>query len=154
MENAESLYDKKKSAVLMNLVTQVHIARLQYDNSYQAMQRNESLLAVDKKLNDISTLKMEAEVESRLEHVIYSTGYILSLLRKYQALSQVYNAEGKLRSTLGQEIVAGDISKVPLKELSKQVGAALQDWVPKELPAESVKTSITAPIEMLQYGRK
>jgi len=139
MNNADGLYDQKKTAVLMNLVTQVHIARLQYDNNYQAMQRNESLLQVDKKLNDISTLKMEAEVESRLEHVTYSTGYILSLLRKYQALAQLYNSEGKLRSTLGQEIVAGDISKVPLKELSKQVGIALKDWVPKELPQEAAK---------------
>lgn len=153
MNNAEDLYEQKKSAVLMNLVTQVHIARLQYDNNYQAMQRNESLLVVDKKLNDISTLKMEAEVESRLEHVTYSTGYILSLLRKYQALSQLYNAEGKLRSTLGQEIVAGDISKVPLKELSKQVGAALKDWVPKELPVEPAKVSSQTPIEAPKLAR-
>jgi hypothetical protein len=154
MENAENLYDQKKSAVLMNLVTQVHIARLQYDNNYHAMQRNESLLAVDKKLNDISTLKVEAEVESRLEHVVYSTGYILSLLRKYQALSQLYNAEGKLRSSLGQEIVAGDISKVPLKELSKQVGIALKDWVPKVLPIESAKSNMTVPIATLDEGKK
>ncbi len=147
MKNAEGLYDQKKSAVLMNLITQVHIARLQYDNNYQAMQRNDSVLEVDKKLNDISTLRLEAEVESRLEHVTYSTGYILSLLRKYQALSQLYNAEGKLRSTLGQEIVSGDISQVPLKELSDQVGAALKDWVPKSvaLPIAGTEAHTTQP---------
>jgi outer membrane protein TolC len=132
-KNASKLYEKKKISVVMGLITQVHIARMLYDNSYQALKRDESILDVDKRLNEISQQKVDAHVESKLEHVTYRTAYILSLLRKFQALSQLYAAEGKLRSTLGQEIIAGDVSNVPLNELSLQVGAAMIDWLPNEV---------------------
>ena len=109
-----------------------HISRLIYDNAYQSLERNESVFEVDKRLNDISQLKVNAALESKLDNVTYRTAYILSLLRKYQALSQLYAAEGKLRSTLGQEVIAGDISKIPLNDLKGQVNTALKDWLPSE----------------------
>lgn len=131
-KNADKLFDEKKSSVLMGLITQVHISRLIYDNAYQSLERNESVFQVDKRLNDISQLKVNAALESKLDNVTYRTAYILSLLRKYQALSQLYAAEGKLRSTLGQEVIAGDISKIPLNDLKGQVNMALKDWLPSE----------------------
>jgi len=131
-KNADKLFDEKKSSVLMGLITQVHISRLIYDNAYQSLERNESVFEVDKRLNDISQLKVNAALESKLDNVTYRTAYILSLLRKYQALSQLYAAEGKLRSTLGQEVIAGDISKIPLNDLKGQVNTALKDWLPSE----------------------
>jgi hypothetical protein len=70
-------------------------------------------------------------MESKLEHVTYSTSYILSLLRKYQALSQLYTAEGRLRSTLGQEIIVGDLSKIPLEKLEEEVNVGLASWIPE-----------------------
>ena len=131
-KNADKLFDEKKSSVLMGLITQVHLSRLIYDNAYQSLERNESVFQVDKRLNDISQLKVNAALESKLDNVTYRTAYILSLLRKYQALSQLYAAEGKLRSTLGQEVIAGDISKIPLNDLKGQVNMALKDWLPSE----------------------
>ena len=129
-KNANEVHDKRRAAVLMGLITQVHIASLQYENAYQAYQRSESILNIDARLNHISQTKVNEMMESKLEHVTYSTSYILSLLRKYQALSQLYTAEGRLRSTLGQEIVVGDLSQVPLEKLKDEVNLALKSWIP------------------------
>lgn len=132
-KSANQLYEEKKVAVLMGLITQVHVSRQLYDNSYQALQRSQEILDVDRRLSEISQLKVDNKIESGLEHVTYRTAFILSMLRKYQALSQLYLAEGKLRSTLGQEIVTGDVSKVTLPQLTQEVSITLKNWGTEDL---------------------
>ena len=57
---------------------------------------------------------------SKLEVVSNNTTATLSLLRRYQAMSQVQSAENRFLATLGAE-VAGDVDKMTVAQLTAQV---------------------------------
>lgn len=128
-EQSEKLFDQKRQALLMALVTQVHVSRLQYENAYLNYQRSHNLLDVDERVQRISLNRVRMRTQGMLDHVVNNTFYIVSLLRRYDALSQVYAAEGKLRSTLGQEIGPDNFDRMSVEDLARVVGDSMKTWL-------------------------
>lgn len=120
------LADQRRIATQMSVLTQVHLARLQYQTAYKAYQRADQIWQADAKIADHIRNRETAETQSQLEQVANSTTAILSLLRRYQSLAQLQGAAGKVMATIGMEPAIGSVSEKSLPELTAEVGAALR----------------------------
>lgn len=76
----------------------------------------------------------KAEKQTKLERVSQQTASILSVLRRYQALSNAQAAASRLQATLGLEPLIEGSDRMPLKDLSAAVAQSLQSWEAGKLP--------------------
>lgn len=119
----------------MAVLAQMHVARLQYAFAVQQFNRADAMWLVDDRINGHTANREKAEAQGRLESVANNTAAILSLLRRYQALSQVHAASGKLQATLGMEPQLGSVRELSLSELTEAVRRSLKEWEDGQLPA-------------------
>ncbi|GIZ51124.1 TolC family protein [Noviherbaspirillum aridicola] len=129
-----SLADQRRMTAQMAVLTQVHVARLQYANAIEQYQRAEAVAGVDAKLDDIMAKRARLEVQSKLESVANNTTAILSLQRRYQSLVQAHTAASRLQATLGMEPEFDSMDDMSLSQLTSIVARALKSWNQAELP--------------------
>ncbi|UIN22626.1 TolC family protein [Herbaspirillum frisingense] len=127
-EAGVKLADQRRIATQMTVLTQVHLSRLQYQTAYHQFQRADQIWQADSKIADHMKNRQMAETQSKLEQVSNSTVAILSLLRRYQSLSQLQNVSGRLQATMGLEPEIGSVSELSLETLTRQVNASMQGW--------------------------
>jgi outer membrane protein TolC len=135
------LADQRRVAAQMAVLTQVHLARLSYTIAYRQYLRADAIWQADAKISEHIRNKESAETQSKLEQVANSTTAILSLLRRYQSLSQLQGAGSKLQATIGLEPAIGSAADMPLDELTKKVGEALRNWNKEALPPSSTSST-------------
>lgn len=139
----ESLAEQRRIAVQMAVLTQVHLARQQLDNAFRQFERSESIWKVDEKLQEHVGNRSKVELQSKLESISSSTSAIISLLRRYQALSQVYASAGKLQATLGLEPAIGSVHEIPLEALTKTIEQSVGKWEVTEPQPDEKSGSVT-----------
>ena len=133
-EAGVAVADQRRVATQMALLAQMHIARLQYSYALQQFNRADAIWAVDDKIDMHTANREKAQAQSRLEAVANKTAAILSMLRRYQALSQVHAAAGKLQATLGMEPEIGSVREASLNDLTESVKKSIKDWEEGNLP--------------------
>jgi len=134
------LADQRRVAAQMAVLTQVHLSRLAYTIAYRQFLRADAIWQADAKISAHIRNRESVETQSKLEQVANSTTAILSLLRRYQSLSQLQGAGSKLQATIGLEPAIASTTDMPLDELTKKVSEALRDW-----NKEVVKPAASAP---------
>jgi outer membrane protein TolC len=123
-----SLADQRRVATQMAVLAQVHIARLQYASALQQYDRADAIWQVDDRLNAQNANRGQAQTTSKLDTVASNTSAILSLLRRYQAMSVANAAASKLQATLGMEPEIGNLQEQSLAQLQNSVSLSLQQW--------------------------
>lgn len=129
-----ALADQKRMATQMAVLTQLHIARLHYANAAHQFERADAIARVDSRITSHIANQEQAEKQSRLDRVSQQTAYILSQLRRYQALSNAQSAASRLQATLGLEPAVKGTDTMPLKDLTAAVAGALKTWDEGKLP--------------------
>ena len=129
-----SMADQRQVATQMAVISQVHIARLNYANAAKQFQRADKIARVDSRMAEVVTARAKAESQSRQESVAQQTASILSALRRYQALSNAQAAASRLQATLGLEPVVQAAEGKPLAEVVQAVQQSLKTWEAGELP--------------------
>ncbi|MFO7748225.1 MAG: TolC family protein [Orrella sp.] len=124
----QALSVQRRMAMQMNVLGQVHLARLQYENALRVLDRSKSLVSVDRKIENYTIDGKASGTHSDAEVVAARTVSIISTMRRYQAVAQLYAANGRLQASLGFEPNLGDVQNTPLSELTAQVGQAMQSW--------------------------
>ncbi len=127
-EAGETLAERQRLATLMGVLTQVHLSRLQFANAYQQFQRADSLWKVDRSIAEHVANREQAQTQTRLDRIANQTSFILSELRRYQALAQVNAAASKLQATMGLEPIIDVHAGMSVAELARMVGASLRQW--------------------------
>lgn len=127
-EAGVALADQKRMATQMAVLSQLHIARLQFANAVHQYQRADTIAQVDQRLAQHVDNQVLAEKQTRLDGVSQQTASILSTLRRYQALSNMQAAGSRLQATLGLEPAIEGSDSQSLPELTSAVGQALQRW--------------------------
>jgi outer membrane protein TolC len=125
-EAGVKLADQRRVTAQMTVLTQVHLARLQYQTANKAYQRADQIWQADAKIAEHMRNRETAETQSQLEQVANSTTAILSLLRRYQSLAQLQAAAAKLQATIGSEPLLGSVSEMSLPQLTAAVGKAMR----------------------------
>ena len=150
-EAGVKLADQRRIAAQMTVLTQVHLSRLQYQTAYRQYVRADQVWQADAKIAAHGKNRETAETQSKLEQVANSTTAILSLLRRYQSLSQVQSAGGKLQATMGLEPAIGSVTGLSLDALTREVGTSMQQWK-HEVARPSAAADTTASQQQLPPG--
>ena len=129
-----SMADQRQVATQMAVISQVHIARLNYANAAKQYMRADKIARVDNRMAEVVASRAKAESQSRQESVAQQTASILSALRRYQALSNAQAAASRLQATLGLEPVLQAAEGKPLPEVVQAVQQSLKTWEAGELP--------------------
>lgn len=129
------LADRRRVASLMAVISQVHISRQQYANARSLYNRADQLTDVEQRILVQMANREEAQVQSKLETVSTRTSLIISLLRRYQALAQVYAAQSRLQATMGVDPGITRVDSMTLPELTDAIDASFAQW----------RASLTAP---------
>lgn len=79
-----------------------------------------------------------AQLASAPERVDWTA--ILSLLRRYQAMSQLQGAEARLQATLGVEQSIPSVSEISLNDLTRDIGRGRDVWISLKVPAQAPST--------------
>ena len=146
-EAGVALSDQRRVAAQLAVITQVHLARLQLVNARNQYEHADAIYATDRKISEVTRNRQNALSQSQLDLVSNNTAAILSLLRKYQALSQVQVSENRLTAALGLEPEIGSTDELALNDLALQLQSYKAPWVTMlektdcrvELPAKVVK---------------
>jgi outer membrane protein TolC len=123
-----ALADQRRMAIRMAVITQVHLARMQLLNASSQYSRAQLIYETDRKIADQANNRESARVISSLDRVSFETAAILSLLRRYQALSQVQTAENRLMASIGLEPTIGSTGLLSLEELIQQIQGNSNPW--------------------------
>lgn len=134
-EAGVKLADQKRMSMQMAVLSQLHVARLQYANALRQYERADSIAQVDGRIAQHVANQEAAARQTQLERVSQQTASILSQLRRYQTLSNAQAAASKLQATLGLEPAIAGGDNLPISELTSRVAAALQAWDAGKLPA-------------------
>jgi outer membrane protein TolC len=151
-EATKVLADQRRITTQMAVLAQVHLSRQQYDSAYLLYERADEIWRVDQRISEHTTNREATEVKSQLDKIANSTSAIVSLLRRYQALSQVYTASSKVESTLGIEPSIGNLQELQLAQLTKQIEASLSQnaWnATASKPAAADTIAAVAPNSIL-----
>jgi outer membrane protein len=133
-QNAD-LAKHKRLMVRMAVISQVHLAKMGFESSGQLYQRSARIDAVDGKIAKLTADKEKKGAASQAERVAADASAIISKLRKYQALSQLFAASGKMRATAGLEPDVTALHEISLKDLTGLVSANFDSWNRGVLPA-------------------
>lgn len=132
--------DQRRIATQMAVLAQMHVARLQYANAISQYDRAEAMWAVDSRIAEHVLNQSQAETQSKLERISSQTAVILSLLRRYQALSGAHAAASRLQASLGLEPDVASVREATLQELTQAIKVSLAEWQKLGLPA--VRTNL------------
>ena len=127
--------DQRRMATQMAVLSQVHIGRLQYANAFRQYERADAIARVDGEISAHIANRERAQTQTKLDRVANQTSFILSQLRRYQALAQVHAAASKLQATLGLEPVIDGSRDMPLAALSQVVANSLSGMDQARLPS-------------------
>lgn len=134
-----ALADQRRIATQMAVLAQVHLARQQYANALKQYQRADAIWQTDARIAEHIKNREAAQSQSKLDVVANQTTSILSLLRRYQAMSQLQAAEARLQATLGVEPAIGSVSDISLQDLTHELGKSANAWGGLSVPAQQAE---------------
>jgi len=134
--------ETRRMALQMSVLTQVHLARFQYNDALLQYRRANAIYTVDNELARLALNQEQSQMASRLDRIAANVTAILSSVRRYHAIAKVNEASSKIQATLGLEPQVASVDDTPLEELAGQIGVSLDSWVdeaaqPAETPAPS-----------------
>lgn len=130
-----ALAEQRRMALQIAVLSQLHIARLQYANAARQYQRADAIAEVDNRIAQHTANLAEVQKQSALERISQQSTAVLSQLRRYQALSNAQAAASRLQATLGMEPAITGAAELPLEQLTAAVHTSLQTWNQGQLPS-------------------
>jgi outer membrane protein TolC len=142
-QNSE-LAAQKRMTVQMAVISQVHLSKIQLNNSSHIYKRSAEIDAVNTRISRITSAKYTEGAASRAEKVAADAAAIVSKLQKYQALSQLFAASGKMQASTGMEPYFESLDEIPLFDMTNKVASSFREWNSGLMPAmpESVPTEL------------
>lgn len=130
----KDLAQQKRMTVQMAVISQVYLAKMGLEASMQLYRRSADIDQVDTKISKMVAIKEKEGAASQAERVAADASAIISKLRKYQALSQLFAASGKMQATAGLEPDVNSLHEISLKDLTGAIRVSFDRWNSGELP--------------------
>jgi outer membrane protein TolC len=131
----QELASQKRMMVQMAIISQVHLSKIQLGNTSHIYKRAADIDLVDGRIAKITAQKYKEGAASQAEKVAADASYIVSKLRKYQALSQLFAASGKMQATTGMEPHFESLDEISLTDMTSKVKESFVTWNSGILPA-------------------
>ncbi len=128
------LADQRRLTAHMAVLAQVHLARLQWQNTLRQQDSNRDIYETDQRLSALMAHRESVQMQSKLDRVSTETSAILSLLRHYQSIAQVHAAEARLKTALGLDPVIPTVDTMSLAELAALLRKVRWNLEPTQSP--------------------
>lgn len=124
-EQGKDLAQMRRVALQMAVLTQVHLANHQYHEAIRQFKRTDQIFTVDEALAQVAANSQQSNMGSAQDKISSDVTFILSSVRRYQAIAKIYEALSRLQATVGLEPDIQGLDKLSLNELTRQVEMAM-----------------------------
>ena len=118
----------QRMAVNMAVLTQVHVAYLDFEGRTRQYKLEQELNDVESTIAEQTRRAMEQGAQSRLQSVLVEASALYASLRLYQSYGDLQNSYGQLAASLGLDPVPGTTSGFDLAALSQAFQQAESQW--------------------------
>lgn len=128
---AKAQYDlahERKLALYMAVLTQVHVAWIDYASLKQQFEWTRQLNDVEQRILEHTRNATQANAEGKLTEIRAATSALMSELRLYQSYAAYQGAYGQMIATLGLDPVPATVSGQDLPTLEKAIAETREQW--------------------------
>lgn len=127
-ESKEELTRMQRVALQMVVVTKMHIARMQLQNSIKSFDISMNMLSIDRSIESNVLQGFQAGTNSESEMIIAKTTAIVSELQTYRDLSILHTAESRLKASMGLEPKIQSVHLTTLNDLTESIKESQKNW--------------------------
>jgi len=125
--------EAKRMALQMSVLTQVHLARHQYDDALRQYTRADAIFDVDNRLASLALSQEQSQMADQLNRIAANVTSILSEVRRYHAKAKVHEAASRVQASMGLEPQIGSLDETDLPTLQIQIDESLKSWTKLEV---------------------
>ncbi len=119
---------QQRLALNMAVLTQVHVARLDYQGRLKQFELVEQMNTVEQRILTYTRNAASANSQGKLDEIRAAATAMMSELRLYQSYGALQGAYGQLIATLGLDPLPESVPAHDLKSLGEAVRASEQNW--------------------------
>ncbi|MDX1267643.1 MAG: TolC family protein, partial [Oceanisphaera sp.] len=144
----EALAEEQRLASSMAVLTQVHLARIRYNESRQSFDLADRYLQVASRISEQTVNAARMKRTSELDLIRESLNTLLAELRRDVAYADLQNSYGRVFVTMGMDLLPEDYAQNSVEELAKVISERFAQWQRGELAVaedNKVQAAIVAP---------
>ncbi|MBF0282767.1 MAG: TolC family protein, partial [Zetaproteobacteria bacterium] len=128
MDQALQVAQAQRMAMQMTVLTKLHMAQHQYMVALSQYDRAVDIYQVDSQLAELAMNRERSLMGGAMESVSANVVYILSAMRRYEAMAKVHEAGSRLQATLGVEPEIGSVDDMGIPELQGVIQRWFSRW--------------------------
>ncbi|ABM04872.1 outer membrane efflux protein [Psychromonas ingrahamii 37] len=128
-----ALVKEQRLAASMAVLTQVHLARIRYQQARKTFDLAGNYLNVAERISEQTVKAASMQRASSLDLIRESLNTLLAELRRDVAYAGLQNSYGRIYVTMGMDLLPEDYMQIELPELSKRIGQRFEQWEKGEL---------------------
>jgi len=144
-ETREALAKEQRLATSMAVLTQVHLARVGFEQAHESYDLAERYLDVAFRIQEQSRNSADSKRTSELDVIRESLNTLLAELRRDVAYADLQNSYGKVFVTMGMDLAPEGYTQTGLKQLSEQIGERFARWQQGDIEEENLSKPQTEP---------
>lgn len=128
---AKAQYDlarEQRLALNMAVLTQVHVAYIDYASRKQQFEWTQQLNDVEQRILEHTRNATAADAQGKLSEIRAATSALMAALRLYQSYAAYQGAYGQMVATLGLDPVPATVAGHDLPSLEKAIHETEQQW--------------------------
>ena len=139
----EALVEQQRLAASMAVLTQVHLARIRYEQTIKSFDLASKYLDVAQRISEQTHNSARMKRASSLDLIRESLNTLLAELRRDVSYADLQNSYGRIYVTMGVDLLPTNYTEVNLQDLSEQIGNRLGQWQKGELTPVDVSVLVT-----------
>ncbi|MGE4416251.1 MAG: TolC family protein, partial [Marinobacterium sp.] len=124
----EALAEEQRLAASMAVLTQVHLARIRYQEAMKSFDLAGDYLSVAERIGDQTRNAAQLKRTSKLDLIRESLNTLLAELRRDVAYADLQNSYGRMYVSMGMDLLPEDYATYSLESLSQQIGERFSAW--------------------------
>lgn len=128
---AKAQYDlarEQRLALNMAVLTQVHVAYIDYTSRKQQFELVQQLNGVEQRILEHTRNAAQADAQGKLAEIRAATGALMAELRLYQSYAAYQGAYGQMIASLGLDPVPATVAGHDLTSLESAIHATARQW--------------------------
>lgn len=125
-EQREVLAERRRQAISMAVLAQVHLALHQYGTELGKYERAQEFARIDGRINEVTSIGVENSAGSRMDQVNAETTALMSELKRLRAAALVQDAYGKVMTAIGVSLAPESIADDSLQSVTSAVSTRLE----------------------------
>ncbi|MCT7655937.1 TolC family protein [Oceanimonas sp. NS1] len=143
----EALAEEQRLASSMAVLTQVHLARIRYEESRKSFELADRYLDVAGRISEQTANAARLNRTSELDLIRESLNALLAELRRDVAYADLQNSYGRIFMSMGMDLLPEGYAQHSVQQLSETIATRFERWQRGELDAPEANPESTVAAE-------